>query len=1047
MPVVSLVNALKKAIPNWDPAKHPRDRDGQFIRTGDVVHVYSGPGVPEPEYAGRVVAAYNAPDGRLFVGVESYGYVRWARPKQIEHVQVKAYLNSDNKKHVDNNETPDLPIPTVDEQYDEIFYDHSDPFKLSSQADFYSGDLSGTITKSDIDSELLEMAGLENAAPPSTVEQPNEVVIPANKTPDDLLRMIGTSFANKHAKGTVDYPGGVDGFNSDLDAMLEDPDFQSATASMSKLMKAAKLGGKQVKRYNSILSQKHGGHQVMSVEPKKKVPDYEAGEFDDADVEYYKNLDPKLVDELLADTTSVLPGELNALKVAQAQLAEEAATAAQPDGPGSAQSTDGGGDPFPEASPSMVSTYVGILNGQSEEHTETLEPVLEDAKSDTEVYKQSAQMALWEHYLATDGTVVTEADLASVGVTIDPVTGWPVTPANAIPAAPAGPESGLAAPPGVDAGLFNNFTKSIGDGHGPTVKAIAMGKSSLFTDSPSIEAARAAMHSALGPDAITPQEYKLAEVVKTGDLLYAHPQGSVIVVKPGGGVLKFNPSGNLSSTSATPEKLAAGHGSWTHVGVGKSGLLTLAGATDVTIPQTPGTPQSDTVGAPDAASSVQPQPDQVAKILANIQKDSHPQALINAMEKHYDLYGEQQKVNQQHAVATWVAMQAEAAKPKIDESQNEVLGLLSATFSNKYFKGTIEYPGGTDQFAADMHKLLTSGDFDESAALLNQIMKPLALGGKQRKRYRDALAAKFGQGPSVIATSNTKGAGVWSPVQPGTGGVNTPAGVIGPSKGNALVNPAHHSPSSAKASIQTQLAERMRGKATLKELSAALTDTEYMHSTPIVQLGELLDSDGNVLPGKHLRKESTGYWTITNYPNSSTQPATKESLETALLETVANSLIQQWAGTSNDSNARSLAMQDLAVEEFGLSNTYEWPKGNLASAIEKEKNKHRKLYRLFLREQYNNTQEWAKANGIKKVRLIRGSHEYVGVQGSEVDVKLRPMSSFSTNRSTAQGFGSHRVEALVPVEWIIGTAATGYGCQNEYEWVVLGGVHKVRVVK
>lgn len=44
---------------------------------------------------------------------------------------------------------------------------------------------------------------------------------------------------------------------------------------------------------------------------------------------------------------------------------------------------------------------------------------------------------------------------------------------------------------------------------------------------------------------------------------YIHPQGSIITVYDNGAIVKVNPKGKVVGTSATAEKLAAGHGGWT----------------------------------------------------------------------------------------------------------------------------------------------------------------------------------------------------------------------------------------------------------------------------------------------------------------------------------------------------------------------------------------------------------------------------------------------------------------------------------------------------
>lgn len=48
----------------------------------------------------------------------------------------------------------------------------------------------------------------------------------------------------------------------------------------------------------------------------------------------------------------------------------------------------------------------------------------------------------------------------------------------------------------------------------------------------------------------------------SGALVYAHPQGKTIHVMPDGSMICYKPDGKRGTSSATPEKLAAGHGGW-----------------------------------------------------------------------------------------------------------------------------------------------------------------------------------------------------------------------------------------------------------------------------------------------------------------------------------------------------------------------------------------------------------------------------------------------------------------------------------------------------
>ena len=54
----------------------------------------------------------------------------------------------------------------------------------------------------------------------------------------------------------------------------------------------------------------------------------------------------------------------------------------------------------------------------------------------------------------------------------------------------------------------------------------------------------------------------LAPAPQPGAVVYRHPQGAVIYVNPDGSMEAYGKDGRKKKTSATPEKLAAGHGQW-----------------------------------------------------------------------------------------------------------------------------------------------------------------------------------------------------------------------------------------------------------------------------------------------------------------------------------------------------------------------------------------------------------------------------------------------------------------------------------------------------
>lgn len=165
-------------------------------------------------------------------------------------------------------------------------------------------------------------------------------------------------------------------------------------------------------------------------------------------------------------------------------------------------------------------------------------------------------------------------------------------------------------------------------------------------------------------------------------------------------------------------------------------------------------------------------------------------------------------------------------------------------------------------------------------------------------------------------------------------------------------------------------------------------------------------------------------------------------------------LIQQWAGTSGDANARAIAMQMAAEQEFGLKNvlTTHWVDAKSVRQAKHLLSTQGAGYRAFLRAQYNLTQEFLKKKGIKTVTAYRGMAfseakyglKYDGALVKGKTMQLQPLSSFSTRIDTASSFTvakKYRVVSRVdiPAEQILGTCQTGYGCKIEAEIVALGG--------
>jgi len=192
-----------------------------------------------------------------------------------------------------------------------------------------------------------------------------------------------------------------------------------------------------------------------------------------------------------------------------------------------------------------------------------------------------------------------------------------------------------------------------------------------------------------------------------------------------------------------------------------------------------------------------------------------------------------------------------------------------------------------------------------------------------------------------------------------------------------------------------------------------------------------------------------------------------------------NKFVKQWSISSNDFDMRSLAIQQAAADEFGVSLS-EFSAGKikeLEAAFAEELEFFPREYILetrpqfsallpndvqqeVLRSMYDYTQEQLAEAGFGPgdvIRLRRG----VGLPdsvvqdwgtGDDVDVVGNVLESWSVGEDVAEDFarrsGRKRgqsgivFEMDVPVELIVGTARTGFGALPEGEFVIQG-VHGV----
>lgn len=182
---------------------------------------------------------------------------------------------------------------------------------------------------------------------------------------------------------------------------------------------------------------------------------------------------------------------------------------------------------------------------------------------------------------------------------------------------------------------------------------------------------------------------------------------------------------------------------------------------------------------------------------------------------------------------------------------------------------------------------------------------------------------------------------------------------------------------------------------------------------------------------------------------------------TARREALCAQLLNNWAGASAG-DSLGVAMQLNANKLFKLGNSTYTGYGSVIDDAAAEWGKHDKGIQAFLKAQYDNTQEFFRAEGITHVPALRGAGWKRGSGPSGVNFdgettkqnfQLQPLSSFSTDPKTAESFSymggaEHRmlVGGDIPVDRIFSTCQTGFGCKNEYELVVIGGTDDLMAV-
>lgn len=186
---------------------------------------------------------------------------------------------------------------------------------------------------------------------------------------------------------------------------------------------------------------------------------------------------------------------------------------------------------------------------------------------------------------------------------------------------------------------------------------------------------------------------------------------------------------------------------------------------------------------------------------------------------------------------------------------------------------------------------------------------------------------------------------------------------------------------------------------------------------------------------------------------------------------VLDDLVRSWARSSSDNNIMSLRIQVAVSEEFGV------PVGENIERLVKKLTHGAPIWdgvpasvhdslRAFVRAQYEMTQAQFAAEGITEVKLYRGivldndPHQFGLVDGgvnptngADALITSNPLTSWSVKLKEAAGFaepdarGGHGYvfSAVVPVTRILSGPTTGFGCNPEFEFVLLGGEDLVSI--
>ncbi len=372
----------------------------------------------------------------------------------------------------------------------------------------------------------------------------------------------------------------------------------------------------------------------------------------------------------------------------------------------------------------------------------------------------------------------------------------------------------------------------------------------------------------------------------------------------------------------------------------------------------------------------------------------------------------------------------------------------------------------------------SAGDFDQCVAIAGQYVDDPQ--GFCNLRHQDATGAPPGKAPSekvMIGKVDffTDENGIVHPIAGSdgymdSGGKDSSGGDAGPKASSSSDNSVAR-PGDQRVEGMFDAAEQAKQYSTTVSPLALAVTSDALKGVGVSQLIAMTVPSGNSVPVRsmepgrqsmtmtpqevednaaslYVRPDST----LSDAPIPGFVPLTSSEGNQMLRDAIARGVLQQWNKTSNDNNAGALAMQEVAIREFGLKDTAPWKTNVSGQTLDQHIARSRDVYSRILRAQYDATQKAFSDAGITEVVAFRG---VVGIgsdikEGESVDFQSRPLSSWSTSADSAALFGGPpeasgaMLVARIPVASILSIPSTGFGTTTERELVTVGTIQGAR---